>query len=121
MKATVIIPNYNGKAFMQDCLTALAAQTGSDFEVLVVDNASTDGSADDLECLCPGVRVHKPDKNYGFSRAVNEGIRLSESEYVILLNNDTIPFPDYVEQLIRAMDADSQVFSVSPWSRISFT
>lgn len=114
MKATVIIPNYNGKAFMQDCLTALAAQTAGDFQVLVVDNASTDGSADGLECFCPGVRVHKLDKNYGFSRAVNEGIRLSESEYVILLNNDTIPFPDYVEQLILAIDADSRIFSVSP-------
>ncbi len=114
MRATVVIPNYNGKAFMQDCLTALVTQTSREFEVLVVDNGSTDGSADGLEAWYPGVKVHKLDHNYGFSRAVNEGIRLSECEYVILLNNDTIPFPDYVEQLIRAMDEDGRRFSVSP-------
>ena len=114
MKATVVIPNYNGRAFMQDCLTALAKQTSDEFEVLVVDNASVDGSADELEQWLPGVKVHCFDQNYGFSRAVNEGIRLSDSEYVILLNNDTIPFPDYVEKLIRAMDEDERRFSVSP-------
>ncbi len=114
MKATVVIPNYNGKAFMQDCLTALAKQTSIEFEVLVVDNCSADGSADGLEVWYPGVKVLKLDQNYGFSRAVNEGIRRSACEYVILLNNDTIPFPDYVEQLINAMDADKRRFSVSP-------
>lgn len=114
MKATVVIPNYNGKAFMQDCLTALAKQTSDEFEVLVVDNASVDGSADGLDQWFPGVKVLKLDQNYGFSRAVNEGIRESDCDYVILLNNDTIPFPDYVERLIGAMDADERRFSVSP-------
>jgi len=114
VKATVVIPNYNGKAFMQDCLTALAKQTSDAFEVLVVDNASVDGSVDGLEQWFPGVKVLKLDRNYGFSRAVNEGIRRSNCDYVILLNNDTIPFPDYVERLISAMDADERRFSVSP-------
>lgn len=114
MKATVVIPNYNGKAFMQDCLTALAKQTSREFEVLVVDNGSADGSADGLEVWYPEVKVLKLDRNYGFSRAVNEGIRRSDCEYVILLNNDTVPFPDYVEKLIGAMEADKRRFSVSP-------
>ena len=114
MKTTIVIPNYNGKAFMEDCLTALAAQTVRDFEVLVVDNGSTDGSVDGLDAWFPGVRVISFEKNYGFSRAVNEGIRQSRSEYVILLNNDTIPFPDYVERLVGAIEADRRIFSVSP-------
>ncbi|MBQ8813809.1 MAG: glycosyltransferase family 2 protein [Lachnospiraceae bacterium] len=114
MKATIVIPNYNGKAFMEDCLTALAEQTIRDFEVLVVDNGSVDGSAEGLDAWFPGVKVICFDKNYGFSRAVNEGIRQSGSDYVILLNNDTIPFPDYVEKLIGAIEADERIFSVSP-------
>ena len=114
MKTTIVIPNYNGKAFMEDCLTALAAQTVRDFEVLVVDNGSTDGSVEGLDAWFPGVRVISFEKNYGFSRAVNEGIRQSRSEYVILLNNDTIPFPDYVERLVAAIEADRRIFSVSP-------
>ena len=114
MKATVVIPNYNGKAFMEDCLTALAAQTIQDFEVLVVDNGSSDGSDKGLEVWFPGVQVISFDKNYGFDRAVNEGILQSRSDFVILLNNDTIPFPDYVERLIRAIEADEKIFSVSP-------
>lgn len=114
MKATVVIPNYNGKAFMEDCLTALAGQTVHNFEVLVVDNASTDGSADGLDAWFPGVKVLRLDKNYGFSRAVNEGIRHSTADYVILLNNDTVPFPDYVEKLIEGIEEDKRRFSANP-------
>ena len=94
MKATVIIPNYNGKAFMQDCLTALAAQNVGDFEVLVVDNASTDGSADGLECLCPGVRVLKLDKNYGIAGNQQKAIDLADGEYICLCDHDDIISPD---------------------------
>ncbi len=113
MKATIIIPNYNGKHFMEPCLESLKKQTSHDFKILVVDNAATDGSLDFMESAYPEIPVIALDKNYGFSRAVNEGIRHSKTPYVILLNNDTTVDAHYVEEMIRAIEASPRIFSVS--------
>ncbi|MCD8370371.1 MAG: glycosyltransferase family 2 protein [Clostridiales bacterium] len=111
-KATIIIPNYNGLRFMEPCMAALAAQTCQDFEVLVVDNGSTDGSAEWLKSHeIPSVLLPE---NTGFSGAVNVGIRAAETPYVILLNNDTEAEPGYVGALLRAIEASPRIFSVSP-------
>ena len=72
-EVSIVIPNYNGKHFLADCLQAVFAQNIENQEVIVVDNGSTDGSLEYLETF-PGVRVIVLDKNYGFCRAVNEGI-----------------------------------------------
>ncbi|MEW4411145.1 glycosyltransferase family 2 protein [Clostridium sp. AN503] len=111
-KATIIIPNYNGLQFMEPCMKALEKQTCPDFELLVVDNGSTDGSVEWLkEHDIPSIFLPE---NTGFSGAVNVGIRASSTPYVILLNNDTEPEPEYVEQLVRAIEASTRIFSVSP-------
>lgn len=111
-KVTVIIPNYNGLAFMEPCLAALERQTCRDFTVLAVDNGSTDGSAEWLrEHDVPSVFLAE---NTGFSGAVNTGIRASRTPYVILLNNDTEAEPDYVGQLLHAIEQSPRIFSVSP-------
>ncbi|MCC8127664.1 MAG: glycosyltransferase family 2 protein [Clostridiales bacterium] len=111
-KITIIIPNYNGLHFMEPCLRALEAQTCQDFDLLVVDNGSSDGSVEWLkEREIPTVFL---ETNTGFSGAVNRGIRASETPYVILLNNDTEPEPDYVEELLKAIEASPRIFSVSP-------
>ena len=113
-KATVVIPNYNGEKYLKDCLEALKHQDTDDFEVLIIDNASSDGSV-------PFIREHYPDfklmvmeENLGFAGGVNAGIEASETPYVILLNNDTEADPHYVKALIDAMDKDDRIFSVSP-------
>lgn len=113
MKATIVIPNYNGKHFMQPCLQSLQDQTSSDFEILVVDNHSTDGSLEYMQEFYPDIRIISLDKNYGFSRAVNEGIRNSNTPYVILLNNDTTVDKYYVESMIQAIEKSPRIFSVS--------
>lgn len=113
MKATIVIPNYNGKHFMQPCLQSLQNQTSSDFEILVVDNNSTDGSLEYMQEFYPDIRIISLDKNYGFSRAVNEGIRNSRTPYVILLNNDTTIDKYYVESMIHAIEKSPRIFSVS--------
>ena len=111
-KATIIIPNYNGLNFMQPCLDALKAQTCQDFDLLVVDNGSTDGSVEWLrEREVPGIFL---EENTGFSGAVNVGIRAAKTPYVILLNNDTEAEPEYVAELIQAIEASPRIFSVSP-------
>lgn len=110
-KVTVIIPNYNGLKFMEPCFAALERQNYRDFDILVVDNGSEDGSAQWLrEREIPTLFLGE---NTGFSGAVNAGIRAVSTPYVILLNNDTEPFPDYVGELVRCMDRFPDVFSAS--------
>lgn len=111
-KITIIIPNYNGVHFMEPCLKALEHQTCRDFEILVVDNGSTDGSVRWLkEHEVPAVFL---EENTGFSGAVNVGIRRADTPFVILLNNDTEAEPEYVEELLRAIEKSERIFSVSP-------
>jgi GT2 family glycosyltransferase len=113
MDVTIIIPNYNGKHFMEPCLDSLKKQTFNDFKVLVVDNASTDGSLSYMEEYYPDIEVIALNKNYGFSRAVNEGIRNADTPYVILLNNDTTVDAHYVEEMLKSIKKSPKIFSVS--------
>jgi hypothetical protein len=100
----VVIPNWNGISHLHECLNSLRKQTFQDFEALVVDNGSTDGSLDLLRREYPWVRVIGLSKNRGFSAAVNAGIRASDSDYIVLLNNDTRVDKDWLGNLVRAMD-----------------
>lgn len=109
-EVSIVIPNYNGKHFLKDCLQSVFAQDIEDQEVIVVDNGSTDGSLEYLDTF-PGVRVIALDKNYGFCYAVNVGIKASESEYVILLNNDTEVDKNFASELLRAIKSDEKIFS----------
>ena len=111
VKATVVIPNYNGMKFLPGCIEALRHQTVSCFDILVVENGSSDGSAEWLEAH--QVPLLKEEENLGFAGGVNAGIRACTAPYVILLNNDTEVFPDFVEELIRALEAHTRLFAVS--------
>ncbi|MEG1957682.1 MAG: glycosyltransferase family 2 protein [Lachnospiraceae bacterium] len=113
MKVTIVIPNYNGKHFMKPCLEALEKQTYQDFHIIVVDNASTDGSLSYFAQEYPTIEVIALTQNYGFSKAVNEGIRHATSPYVILLNNDTIADKYFVAELVSAIETSKHIFSVS--------
>ena len=113
MKVTIIIPNYNGKHFMEPCLKSLAEQTCKDFKILVVDNASTDGSVKYMKEEYPEIETLVLEKNYGFSKAVNVGIRHADTPYVLLLNNDTTVEPHFVLEMIRAIERSRYIFSVS--------
>lgn len=111
-KVTIIIPNYNGLKFMEMCMSALEKQTYKDFEILVVDNGSTDGSVEWLkENEIPSIFLPE---NTGFSGAVNVGIKASKTPFVILLNNDTEAKEGYVGALIREIERSPKIFSVSP-------
>lgn len=113
-KVAVIIPNYNGKEYIEECLLSLENQTYKDFSVIVVDNASTDDSVSLIESKFPSVDIIKLDDNYGFSRAANEGlIRTKKNEFVILLNADTKADSMFVEELVRAIEKDDNIFSVA--------
>lgn len=112
-KTTVIIPNYNGISYLKDCLTFLNRSQKEPFETIVVDNGSDDGSLALLKTQFPNVKVIALPENYGFSRAVNEGIRAADTPYVLLLNNDTIVEHNFVQNLEQAMDARPTYFGIS--------
>lgn len=113
-QVTIIIPNYNGQAFLKDCLEALSAQENCPAcQVLVVDNGSVDGSLELLSTRFPQVQVMALSSNTGFCHAVNVGIQAAETPYVILLNNDTKVFPQFVRALYDAIEARPEAFSVS--------
>ena len=89
MKSTVIIPNYNGMKFIENCMKALKQETSTSYHICVVDNGSTDGSREWIEKNCPYAEVICLGENTGFCGAVNAGIKAAKTPYVILLNNDT--------------------------------
>ncbi|MBI3764447.1 MAG: glycosyltransferase [Chloroflexi bacterium] len=86
---SIVIPNWNGLAHLPACLASLGAQTYSDFEIIVADNASTDGSRECLAREHPEARVIALDRNHGFTGACNAGLRAARGEIAVLLNNDT--------------------------------
>jgi len=104
-KATVIIPRWNGKSHLLICLKALSLQEYSDFEVIVVDNGSNDGSIELIRQAYQWVKLIRFDRNQGFAAACNAGIAESNAEYIVLLNNDTKPSPEWIGELIHFMDS----------------
>ena len=103
-RAAVVIPSWNTLEHLPVCLEALAGQTFRDFETIVVDNGSTDGSLDFLRRR-DDIRLVELGSNMGFPAACNAGIEASRGDYVVLLNNDTRAEPDWLERLVAAMDA----------------
>ncbi|MBU0755530.1 MAG: glycosyltransferase [Planctomycetes bacterium] len=106
---TVVIANWNGEAYLADCLTALSKQTFKAFEVVVVDNGSKDGSLDLLARDFSWVKVITLKENLGFARANNLGFENCSSPFIATVNNDTLPEPEWLAALHEAMEANPQV------------
>lgn len=110
-KVSIVIPNFNGIVYLEECLDSLRRQTEKDFEILLVDNGSADGSISFVKEKYPEVKCILLKKNYGFCKAVNTGIKRAKAPYVILLNNDTKAEADFVETMIADMEMHPGCFS----------
>jgi len=106
---SVVVVNYNGKKFLDDCLSSLDHQTFRNFEVILVDNGSSDGSIAFTRGKYPGVIIVENGANLGFAGGTNSGIRVANGEFVFTLNNDTISDPQMLEEIVRPMLFDSRV------------
>jgi len=118
-KVDVIVLNFNGRRFLEECLLTLHQQTYQDFEVLVVDNASSDDSVEFIQKTFPTVKVLQLSENLGFCGGNNRGISSTSADYVALLNNDTQADPRWLESLVSVLDHEPQVgFCASKMIRI---
>ncbi|MDQ5940828.1 MAG: hypothetical protein QG632_554 [Candidatus Dependentiae bacterium] len=110
--ASVIIPNWNGKRLLGQCLDALSKQTYKDFEIIVVENGSTDGSVEYIEENYPEVVLLKQKENLGFAGGVNVGLKHSQAKYKILLNNDTAVDESWLGALVHTAEKNPNAFAV---------
>lgn len=102
---SVIIPNWNGRPYLETCLNSLEGQDFSGYEVIVVDNGSWDGSVEFVKRRFPKTGIIALEANRGFSRAVNEGIQRARGRYILLLNNDVEADPGLLRHLHGAITA----------------
>lgn len=110
IELSIIIVNYNVKAFLQNCLLSIQKATEKiPVEIIVVDNASDDGSADLVKKNFPEVKLIESKENLGFSRANNIGLKIAQGKYICLINPDTIVEEDTFKEMIRFMESNDQV------------
>jgi len=108
--ASIVIVNFNGKEYLEKCLTSLKRQTYPNFEVIFVDNNSTDGSCDFIEQnFNDFVRLIKNPINHGFAKANNIGLRIANGKYIVVLNNDTLVDELWLENLIKAAELSKDI------------
>lgn len=115
-KVSIIVPNWNGKAFLSRCVGGLlqsAAEANLSFELLLLDDASTDGSAEETAREFPDVRLIRQETNLGFGATVNRGAREATGDILILANNDLVPKARFIRELVRHFDEADDVFGVS--------
>ncbi|WHZ21174.1 MAG: hypothetical protein OJF47_000286 [Nitrospira sp.] len=113
VETSIIIPTYNARLLLKDCLASifLHRPTGP-FEVIVIDDASSDGTAAMVRAEFPQVRLLRNKHNLNYARSTNRGLRLAHGRYLYLLNNDTVLLPDAVDEMIRFLDAHRRVGAV---------
>ncbi len=108
-QVSVVIVNYNGRRYLDELLASLGGQSHRDFETLFIDNASQDGSVEHVRERFPWARPLPQKSNLGFSRAGNLGARVSEAEYIALLNTDIRLEPDWLARLVAVAESDRSV------------
>ena len=120
-QVSIIIPNFNGRQLLFDCLNSVFKQTFKNFDVIVVDNNSSDNSLNYIKenflasrRSGPKVKIIRLDKNYGFAKAINKGVEVAKSEFVVFLNNDTSVDKNYLMNLVNCAKTHKEVISVNP-------
>jgi GT2 family glycosyltransferase len=107
---SVIIPNWNGKRHLAECLESLKRQTFDNFETILVDNGSTDGSVEFVrERYGEWIRVIRIEKNLGFTGGNNVGIHCARGKFIVLLNNDTWAEPTWLKELAEGIGPDTRI------------
>jgi len=110
---SVVILNYNGKEFLGECLESLYDQSFADFEIIVVDNNSNDGSVDFIRQNFSEVKLVVNNKNVGFAKGNNIGVTQAKNDLIVLLNNDTVVDKDWLKELVNAVNDQNVAIAMS--------
>ena len=114
-EVSIVIVSYNTCAAVERCIEAIRDQeVGCKYEIIVVDNASRDGTVERIRSRWSDVSVVVADNNLGFARACNLGIRQSSSEFILLLNSDTVVSAGAIDALLNKLLQDKRVAVVAP-------
>ena len=108
-KVSIIIVNYNGKILLEKCLESVFKANYKNFEVIVVDNNSTDDSVNFITKYYPSIILLKLNKNKGFAEPNNIAAKIATGEYLLFLNNDTIVTPDFISEMIPIIEKDDKI------------
>ena len=101
---SAIVLNWNGKRFLKECFDSLSRQSFRDYELIMVDNGSTDGSKEFMRDNFPLVKMIALEKNMGFCRAMNAGIKSAKGEFIALFNNDLAADKDWMSEMHTALE-----------------
>lgn len=111
---SIIIPTYNQREYVLQCVSSIEKHTPAPFEIIVVDNASKDGTAEAMLRKGGMVRVASLDKNRGFAGGVNHGLMMARGRHIIVLNNDTLVTPGWLDNMMTCLASDPKIGVVGP-------
>jgi GT2 family glycosyltransferase len=111
--AAVIVPNWNGRRWLAQCVQALSEQTRPPAEIIVVDNGSSDGSLSLVDGAAVPARTIRLERNTGFAFAANRGIEAARTEAVALVNTDVVLAPDWLERMLATLERDAGLAAVA--------
>ena len=115
-RVSIIVVNYNGMSYIETCLRSILRQSFRDFEIIVVDNCSSDGSLDYLRQAFPDLKLVANEQNRGYSGGINSGLAHAAGEYLAPLNVDTEVEPDWLAAMVEFMDANPEAGAATPKS-----
>jgi GT2 family glycosyltransferase len=108
-QASLVVLNWNGRQWLRECISSLLALDYPAYEIILVDNGSTDGSVEFVRQRFPQVRLIANEENLGFSKGMNVGLQQAQGDVIVLLNNDLYVRPDWLRALNRPIVADESV------------
>jgi len=109
---SIVIINYNTKKYLESCIQSLLDQTWPEYEIIFLDNDSSDGSFEFVSEKYPRITAIKNSKNLGYASAGNQGIKLAKGKYVMTINPDIIFEKDYVDHCVRKMEEDKRIGAI---------
>ena len=113
MKASIIIPTYNALEYTKKCLRSIRTFTEFPYEIIIVDNGSTDGTQEYIKKQ-KGIKLLETKTNLGYAGACNVGMPTSDSEYIVISNNDIIFTPNWLIHLVETAELNPRIGLVGP-------
>ncbi|WP_454193815.1 glycosyltransferase family 2 protein [Paenibacillus sp. Marseille-Q7038] len=111
---SIVIPTFNQASYLKECINSIKANTDVPYEIIVVDNASSDGTAAYLRSQNLGVRYTILEENRGFAGGINYGLMMARGKYIVMLNNDTVVTKGWLTHMLHCLQSDEQIAAVGP-------